>query len=461
MKALILGALGLVLFAGCGLSVVGSADSADVDGGPGGDARAPTIASFTVEKPSVTSGKTTKLTAVFAGGKAVVDQGVGAVTSGAAAVTGPITGSTTFTLTVTNAAGQSVTATTAVSVVEAPVITSFTAGAAKVSKTTATTLTAVFAGGTGAVDHGVGPVTTNVVASSGNVAKKTTFTLVVTNSLGDTVTKTADIDVKRELFVPNYDNASIVVIDEDADGSVVPKRTLVGATTTLLRPLHLFALNDELYVANYYGPSALVFDWNAVGDVAPKRAIKGVTNTTLVLPASVFVSGTDLYVTDQSATKVWSSSDTGDVAPKRTVSGGMIGAECALVDGGELYVANFGGGTVTVYPSNASGPTVPTRTFVVASPQGLLVNGNELFVMGGGAVTVFDKTTKAQLRKIAGLSTMLTYSEQCVIVGAELVCASYNDSKLYAFPVSGNGNIAPTRTITSSAFSGPVGLCVY
>jgi len=66
----------------------------------------PAITSFESGSSSIISGTFTTLTAVFTGGIATMDQGVGEMTSHAPAYTGNLTSTTTFTLTVTNAAGS-------------------------------------------------------------------------------------------------------------------------------------------------------------------------------------------------------------------------------------------------------------------------------------------------------------------------------------------------------------------
>jgi len=79
---------------------------------------APSISSFSADSASVLPGGSTKLNPVFGGGTGRVDQTIGApVTSGNSYATGVLSAKTTFTLTVTNAAGDAVTATTTVAVV--------------------------------------------------------------------------------------------------------------------------------------------------------------------------------------------------------------------------------------------------------------------------------------------------------------------------------------------------------
>ena len=153
----------------------------------------PAITSFVSGAPSITAGTSTTLTAAFSGGTGSVNNGVGAVTTGTAVNISPAA-TTTYTLTVTNAAGTTVTATVTVTVVPAPAITSFAAGASTITAGTSTTLTATFSGGTGSVDNSVGAVT-SAVAVNITPAVTTTYTLTVTNSLGATATAQSTVTV--------------------------------------------------------------------------------------------------------------------------------------------------------------------------------------------------------------------------------------------------------------------------
>ena len=65
----------------------------------------PLITSFSVSPTVVTGSDSATLTAVFSGGTGTVDQDVGDVTSGSGKSTGPVGGTTTYTLTVTNGVG--------------------------------------------------------------------------------------------------------------------------------------------------------------------------------------------------------------------------------------------------------------------------------------------------------------------------------------------------------------------
>lgn len=79
---------------------------------------APSIASFTANSTAIAPGSSTKLNPVFSGGTGRIDQSIGmTVTSGGSYDTGALSAKTTFTLTVTNAASDAVTANVTVAVV--------------------------------------------------------------------------------------------------------------------------------------------------------------------------------------------------------------------------------------------------------------------------------------------------------------------------------------------------------
>ncbi len=74
----------------------------------------PVISNFTVTPTALVAGASAKLRGVFTQGTGTVDQGVGAITSGDSVAVSAINASTTFTLSVTNAAGRTVTRTATV-----------------------------------------------------------------------------------------------------------------------------------------------------------------------------------------------------------------------------------------------------------------------------------------------------------------------------------------------------------
>src|SRR5439155_21235342 len=127
----------------------------------------------------------TTLTAVFSGGAGFVD-GVGPVTSGVAVTVTP-SQTTTYVLTVTNAAGSQATSSATVTVLPAPVIASFTAASSELTAGAGTTLTAVFSGGAGEIDQGAGAVTRGAPIAMAP-AGTTRYVLAVSNTAAGVVT---------------------------------------------------------------------------------------------------------------------------------------------------------------------------------------------------------------------------------------------------------------------------------
>ena len=427
------------------------------------------ITSFKPDKV-ILPGQSTNLTAVFTGGTGVVDMGIGPVKSGVPVSTGVVPATKTYTLTVTNPAGDAVTAMAEVEAAVMPVITSFGAPNPVVSRFAPTMLTAVFTGGKGVVDQGVGPIVSKKPAKTPDVPLAgATYTLTVTNGLGVAVTQTLTVTTKKEMFVTNYDG-DVFVFDADANGDVPPKREILtregkNANSGITGLLGIVVTNDSVFLANENGtPGISIFGIGDREDVVPKGTISGgagwVAGT--AGPYLISMADSELFVPEKSSTiRVWNVTDRGAVAPKRTIEGAATKLDNSFgtwVDSGELYVTNNANGntaaaTVTVYPQTASGNATPTRTFPLSGlsadvPSGVLVSGSELFVCSAAAVTVFDKNSGAQLRQIAGGVTGLNAQAcQCSIADGDLFCASDINNQVVVFPTNADGNVAPKRIV--------------
>lgn len=425
-----------------------------------------TITSFRADRV-VRPGQSTTMTAVFAGGKGEVDNGIGEVKSGVPFSTGVLDATKVYTLKVTNEAGDSVTAQAEAEAAVTPVITSFDAPGSAVGRFAPTMLTAVFTGGKGSIDLDVGEVKSNVPVATKEVpAEGATWTLTVTNGLGESVKKTLTVTTKKEMFVTDYDG-DIVVFDADASGDVAPKRKILTRSGKNLDAgitglLGILVTSDSLFLANENGtPSISVFGIADRNDAVPRRRIAGGAGWMAGTTGAYLISmdAGELFVADKSATiEVWNATDTGAVAPKRTIQGAATGLANAFgtwVDNGELYVTNNASGaagaqTITVYPKTASGNVAPTRTIPLSVnvPSGILVSGNELFVCSANALTVLDKMTGSKLREIKGAATRLDAQAcECSIADGEIYCAMDIQNEVVVFPTSANGNVAPKRIL--------------
>ena len=152
------------------------------------------VAAFTAGAPTVTVGATQAFSTTATGGatNALVWSSTGGTWSGST-WTAPATPGT-YTITATSSDDTSKTAATTVTVVAAPAISSFSAAQSTLTAGASTTLTAVFANGTGAVNNSVGTVTT-ATAKTVTPASTTTYTLTVTNAAGSTATATCTVTV--------------------------------------------------------------------------------------------------------------------------------------------------------------------------------------------------------------------------------------------------------------------------
>ena len=156
-------------------------------------AAAPAITAFTAAPATLTVGGSTNLAFTFSGGTGVIDQGVGAVSSGGAKAVNPAV-STTYTLTVTPATGTAIIGLATVTVVAAPTISVFTVGPTSVAAGSGAILSFSFAGGTGTLDQGLGTVSSGGTKNVLPLAT-TTYTLTVTNAAGSTLSATATVTV--------------------------------------------------------------------------------------------------------------------------------------------------------------------------------------------------------------------------------------------------------------------------
>ncbi len=178
---------------------------------------APAVASFIAAAPAIAAGGSTTLTATFTGGTATVDQGVGAITSGVPVTVSPAA-TMTYLITVSNAAGSTISEAVTVTVVDPPVAASLAAAKGTLTAGEATTLTATFSGGTGSIDNGVGAVASGTPVPV-QPSATTTYTLTVTNGVGASATTSA---------------AVTLVAAPAAAGLAVGNATItVGGSTTL------------------------------------------------------------------------------------------------------------------------------------------------------------------------------------------------------------------------------------
>ncbi len=136
-----------------------------------------------------------------------------------------------------------------------PVISSFTAANNSLSSGAATTLTAEFANGTGVVDHGLGAVQSAIPIETGPLTATKTYTLTVTNSLGEQATASVTVTVAA----PSTVRVSVLGQFEK------PALTATGFGSTTILPIrHSYTEvrqvgGNTLLASGYLGPDGTAY----------------------------------------------------------------------------------------------------------------------------------------------------------------------------------------------------------
>jgi hypothetical protein len=174
-----------------------------------GSAQMPEIATFAATPATITNGEKSVLSWSVAGATRMsISTGNGALGSsnsvplGSNSVTVTPTATTTYTLTATNQNGQSASATVSVTVVDKPVIGSFTASPSVISDAQSSTLSFSVTGATSlTINHGVGDVTglTSIAVSPSTT---TTYLLTATSAAGSGSTSATVIAATTVTVVP-------------------------------------------------------------------------------------------------------------------------------------------------------------------------------------------------------------------------------------------------------------------
>lgn len=180
----------------------------------------PLIQSFTASPALIGTGQATTLTWVLTSGAQVsLDQGIGQITGSSIQVSPTTT--TTYTITVLNAAGSVTTAQVTVSVVLSPSIANFTASPPEIGLGQSSTLTwSVLNATSVSLDNGIGLIAGNTI--SVNPAQTVTFTLTATNTLGTfSASTSAQVTVKVSASPPPVINSFLSSLPSTAVGNAV------------------------------------------------------------------------------------------------------------------------------------------------------------------------------------------------------------------------------------------------
>ncbi len=225
----------------------------------------------------------------------------------------------------------------------------------------------------------------------------------------------------------------------------------------------------NLYVADATANSVDTFNASDSGDVAPSSVISG-ADTGLSAPKGVAVApdGTIFVANDagHGTITVYAPGSSGDAVPERTLSCGGLArpAGISLDAAGDLYVANFGGNSISVFGPADSGCVSGNR--VILGPHTCLVHPEDVdvkpdgtaYVASSSAVLVYAAGASGDatpLQRITGPSTQLLPR----VMGVSLDSASniyvtsdatYRHGRVTVYAGSANGDTAPLSTLAGS-----------
>ena len=355
------------------------------------------ISDFSASKADVAAAGASVLSATYRGGTGVITPGGLALASGATLTVNPAT-TTTYTLTVTNAAGDTTTAALTITVGTAPSISLFKANPATITTGQGTLLTFSFTG-TGVITPGGVRVTSGEQLAV-SPAATTTYTLTTTSDSGATATVTTTVTVlgftSKFAYVANSGGGISAYTLSDGTGTLTELAT--SPIDVAVNTLHvtsdpqgkfLFAVNGDglADVPNTLTAYTIAADTGALTKVA--------TYPTGTNPwaSAVDPSGSYLYVRCDSTLSVFAINPaTGALTAGTPVTtAGGTGDVLVHPSGRQLYTVGRTSDQLQVFGITAS-TGVPTLHSSLGLPSGagalslaLSNTGEVLFTKSEGA----------------------------------------------------------------------------
>jgi hypothetical protein len=279
---------------------------------------------------------------------------------------------------------------------------------------------------------------------------------------------------------------TILQFSTSATGTATPVSTIANLNFTSLGFLAVDSTGD-IYTAateGATGSSILEFPVTSSNNAQPTRSIPFNSTTGLTSMSGLAVDPTgDIYASNTTGgVSEFSSTATGSVAPTSTVTTTAgVGPQATAVDpSGNLYIAsaapvnNIAIAPIEVFPTGATNPSRTLSgdltTLTVGSPQGLAADsaGNLYvtnLVAGVSSILIFEPTATGNtppMRDITGSNTLLGCvggialdNEGYLYVVSVPTCGSTANPTVLKFSTTGDGNIAPVASFTSTAWTNP------
>lgn len=337
---------------------------------------APAITSFKVSPDLIPAGASATLLPVFSGGNGSIDHSVGSVTNGVGIVVTP-TLTTTYTLTVTNAAGDAVTAAVVLTVQSPPTISDFKAMPATITSGGSSTLAWTVSGATSlSLDNGIGPVS-GTSSRSVTPAATTSYILSATNAYG-TTTKTTTVTVVPAPSITSFSANPTTV----ASGGTTQLSAIFSGVSGLVTPGNL-TITSGVAITSPPMTTSTTFTLTVTNE-AGTQVTKTAAVTVIGIPSSP--TGVTATPGDTSVTVNWN-----------TVSG---------ASSYNLYRASATGVTKANYASLPDG-SKQTGVSIPASDTGL-TNGKTYYyvVTAVNAAGESNESAQVSAMPMAGLGTV-------------------------------------------------------
>lgn len=284
---------------------------------------------------------------------------------------------------------------------------------------------------------------------------------------------------------PGPSRNTVDIFPVGSSGNVIPTGTIAGALTGLNNPIGLtFNPAGVFYVAN--SGSINEYATGARGNAAPSTVI---TNAALIRPLLLALDATNnIYVTQNAASgggvdsyQVYASAASGASVPTNTVTGAGLSTPVGIaVDSkGNVYVANNGNNSISIFAANSNGNAAPTSTISgaatgLANPTGLTLDppGNIYVANANGSIVIFKAGTTgntAPIATITGSATFLNQPYELYLDATPKLYVANNgatgagaNSALVFLPTQ-SGNAFPVQDITGSStgLAQPIGIAAY
>jgi len=380
----------------------------------------PVISSFSASPTSITEGNNSRLSwNINNATSAVIDNGVGGVSSSSGSTYVYPTVTTTYTLTASNSSG-SITDSVTVSVSNMPSV-SLNANPSSISEGSSSTLSWTSTNAdTVSIDQGIGAVSTNGSRSISPTVT-TTYTITATNGSGS-ANDTATVTVGNQPVINSF--------------SASPTSITEGGSSTLSW--------------NISGATSAVIDHN-VGDVSASsgsRSVSPTVTTTYMLTAS----NSSGSITDSVTVSVGNTPSVSLSANPSSISEGSSSTLTWTSTNATTVSIDQGIGTVSTSGSRSVSPTV-TTTYTITATNGS-GSANDTATVTVGNQPVINSFGASPTSIVEGGSSTLSWN----ISGATSAVIDHNVGDVSSS--SGSRSVSPTVTttyvLTASNSSGSV-----